>query len=88
MRFTTCLVVLTFLPLLIFSQDVINLPIEDTTNIKNFNVSIDFINTFDINLETSKRSDTITGIYQQHTFILIPLVRDTLSLNFLELNLR
>ena len=62
MRFTTCLALLTFLPLLIFSQDVIDLPREDKTNIKNFNVSIDFMNTFDINLETSKRSDTITGI--------------------------
>ena len=56
---TSFLLLFTFLPLLIFSQEVTD---EDTTNIKNFNVSIDFMNTFDINLETNEMSDTITGI--------------------------
>jgi hypothetical protein len=61
MRFTTYFILLTFLPLLIFSQEVTDSPREDTTNIKNFNVSVDFLNTFDINLETNEMSDTISG---------------------------
>jgi hypothetical protein len=61
MRFTTFFILLTFLPLLIFSQEVTKSPREDTTNIKNFNVSVDFLNTFNINLETNEMSDTISG---------------------------
>lgn len=74
MRLRTSFVLLfTFLPLLIFSQEVTDSPREDTTNIKNFNVSVDFLNLLNHCIKrfeslAFKETDLLAPLWESYTY--------------------